>query len=124
MTYVQLKNHDGNFVSPNSGTFQAAAANADWSKAVGFYLLLTDQPGKDSWPITGATFILMHKKQDKPESAREVLAFFDWAYQNGGKLAEELDYVPMPAAVVSAVETSWKTIAGADGKPVWTGKAS
>ena len=73
MTYALLKNHDGNFVSPDSKTFQAAAANADWSKAPGFYLLLTDQPGKDSWPITGATFILMHNKQDKPESAREVL---------------------------------------------------
>jgi phosphate transport system substrate-binding protein len=124
MTYAQLKNHDGNYVSPNASTFQAAAANADWSKAPGFYLLLTDQPGKDSWPITGATFILMHHQQEKPDTAREVLNFFDWAYHNGGQLAEQLDYVPMPAAVISAVETSWKTIAGADGKPVWTGHAS
>jgi phosphate transport system substrate-binding protein len=124
MTYAQLKNHDGNYVSPNAQTFQAAAANADWSKAPGFYLLLTDQPGKDSWPITGATFILMHQKQDKPDTAREVLSFFDWAYHNGGQMAEQLDYVPMPAAVISAVESSWKTITGADGKPVWTGKAS
>jgi phosphate transport system substrate-binding protein len=125
MTFAQLKNHDGNFVSPNAQTFQAAAANADWSKAPGFYLLLTEQPGKDSWPITGATFILMHQKQDKPDNAREVLSFFDWAYHNGGQMAEQLDYVPMPAAVISAVEASWKTIvSGADGKPVWTGKAS
>jgi phosphate transport system substrate-binding protein len=124
MTYAQLKNHDGNFVSPNADTFQAAAANADWSKAPGFYLLLTDQPGKDSWPITGATFILMHHQQEKPETAREVLNFFDWAYHNGGQLAEQLDYVPMPAAVISGVEASWKTITGADGKPVWTGHAS
>jgi phosphate transport system substrate-binding protein len=124
MTYAQLKNHDGNYVSPNAQTFQAAAANADWSKAPGFYLLLTDQPGKDSWPITGATFILMHQKQDKPDTAREVLSFFDWAYHSGGQMAEQLDYVPMPAAVISAVESSWKTITGADGKPVWTGKAS
>jgi phosphate transport system substrate-binding protein len=124
MTYVQLKNHDGNYVSPNASTFQAAAANADWSKAPGFYLLLTDQPGKDSWPITGATFILMHHKQEKPDTAREVLNFFDWAYHNGGQLAEQLDYVPMPAAVISAVEQSWTTIVGADGKPVWAGKAS
>ena len=80
MTYALLKNHDGNYVSPDAKTFQAAAANADWSKAPGFYLLLTDQPGKDSWPITGATFILMHHAQDKPDSAREVLSFFDWAY--------------------------------------------
>jgi len=124
MTYAQLKNHDGNYVSPNASTFQAAAANADWSKAPGFYLLLTDQPGKDSWPITGATFILMHHQQDKPEIAREVLSFFDWAYHDGGQLAEQLDYVPMPAAVISAVEASWKTIVGPDGKPVWTGHAS
>ena len=124
MTYALLKNHDGNFVSPNANTFQAAAAAADWSKAPGFYLLLTDQPGKESWPITGATFILMHQKQDKPDTAREVLSFFDWAYHSGGQMAEQLDYVPMPAAVITAVESSWKTITGADGKPVWTGKAS
>jgi phosphate transport system substrate-binding protein len=124
MTYAQLKNREGNYVSPNSSTFQAAAANADWSKAPGFYLLLTDQPGKDSWPITGATFILMHHKQDKPDTAREVLNFFDWAYHNGSQMAEQLDYVPMPAAVISAVEASWKTVVGADGKPVWTGKGS
>jgi phosphate transport system substrate-binding protein len=124
MTYALLKNHDGNYVSPNSNTFQAAAANADWSKAPGFYLLLTNQPGKDSWPITGATFILMHHSQEKPDAAREVLNFFDWAYHNGGKLAEDLDYVPMPPAVISAVEASWKTIDGTDGKPVWSGHAS
>jgi phosphate transport system substrate-binding protein len=124
MTYALLKNKDGNFVAPSSATFQAAAASADWSKAPGFYLLLTDQPGKDSWPITGATFILMHHKQDKPETAREVLNFFDWAYHSGGPLAEQLDYVPMPASVITAVEDSWKTITGPDGKPVWSGKGS
>src|ERR1700730_6937310 len=95
MTYAQLKNHDGNFVSPEAKTFQAAAANAYWSKAPGFYLLLTDQPGKDSWPITGATFILMHKQQADPAKAQEVLTFFDWAFHNGGQMAEQLDYVPM-----------------------------
>jgi phosphate transport system substrate-binding protein len=124
MTYTLLRNRDGEFVSPTSASFQAAAANADWSKAPGFYLLLTDQPGKESWPITGATFILMHKQQTKPESAREVLNFFDWAYHNGGKLAEELVYVPMPTNVVSLVEQSWKSIVGSDGKPVWDGHAS
>jgi phosphate transport system substrate-binding protein len=124
MTYALLKNHDGNYVKPEAGTFQAAAANADWSKAPGFYLLLTDQPGKDSWPITGATFILMHRQQAKPDNAREVLNFFDWAYHNGSQLAEQLDYVPMPASVITAVEQSWKTITGGDGKPVWTGHAS
>jgi phosphate transport system substrate-binding protein len=124
MTYALLKNKDGNFVAPSAASFQAAAANADWTKAPGFYLLLTDQPGKDSWPITGATFILMHHQQEKPETAREVLNFFDWAYHNGSKLAEDLDYVPMPANVISQVEASWKTIVGADGKPVWAGKGS
>jgi phosphate transport system substrate-binding protein len=124
MTYTQLKNHDGVFVSPDSKSFQAAAANADWSKESGFYQLLTDQPGKESWPITGATFILMHKKQDKPERAKEVLGFFDWAYHNGGQMAEQLDYVPMPAKVISMVEESWKQITGPDGKPVWNGSGS
>ncbi len=124
MTYALLKNKDGAFVAPSAASFQAAAANADWSKAPGFYLLLTDQPGKESWPITGATFILMHHQQDKPANAAEVLSFFDWAYHNGGQMAEQLDYVPMPAAVISAVEASWKTITGTDGKPVWNGHAS
>jgi phosphate transport system substrate-binding protein len=124
MIFCLLKNRDGNFVAPNSASFQAAAANADWSQAPGFYLLLTDQPGKDSWPITGATFILMHKQQAKADTGREVLNFFDWAYHNGGQLAEQLDYVPMPAAVINAVEQSWKTIVGPDSKPVWTGSPS
>jgi phosphate transport system substrate-binding protein len=124
MTFCLLKNRDGNFVTPNSESFQAAAANADWSQAPGFYLLLTDQPGKESWPITGATFILMHTQQTKPDTARDVLNFFDWAYHNGGQLAEQLDYVPMPAAVISAVEQSRKTIVGPDSKPVWTGRPS
>jgi phosphate transport system substrate-binding protein len=124
MNVTQLKNHDGEFVSPDSKTFQAAAANADWSKAQGFYLLLTDQPGKDSWPITGASFILMHKQQQNPEKAKAALDFFDWAYRSGGQMAEQLDYVPIPANVVSLVEQSWKQIAGPDGKPVWTGSGS
>ena len=124
MTYTLLKNHDGAFVAPESKAFQAAAANADWTKAPGFYLLLTDQPGKESWPITGATFILMRKKQDHPDRAADVLKFFDWAYHNGSQMAEQLDYVPMPANVVKMVEDSWKQITGADGKPVWNGGGS
>ena len=124
MTYTLLRNRDGAFVAPDSKTFQAAAANADWSKAVGFYLLLTDQPGAQSWPITGASFILMHKEQAKPDTGRAVLGFFDWAFHNGGPLAEALDYVPMPASVVKAVEDSWKQIVGPDGKPVWDGHPS
>jgi phosphate transport system substrate-binding protein len=124
MNVTQLKNHDGAFVSPDSKSFQAAATNADWSKAPGFYLLLTDQPGKESWPITGANFILMHKQQQNPEKAKAVLDFFDWAYHSGGQLAEQLDYVPMPGNVVGQVEKSWSQIIGPDGKPVWKGPAS
>jgi phosphate transport system substrate-binding protein len=124
MTYTLLRNSEGTFVKPENKSFQAAAASANWSSAPGFGVLLTDQPGKDSWPITGATFILMHKQQAKPETAREVLSFFDWAYKNGGQMAEQLDYVPMPPAVVSAVEQSWKAVVGTDGKPVWKGPGS
>src|SRR5262249_17603997 len=124
LTHAVLRNKDGQFVTPDSRSFQSAAANADWSKVQDFNLLLTNQPGKDSWPITGATFILMHKAQSKPETAREAINFFEWAYHNGGKMAEELDYVAMPESVVKMVEESWQQIKGTDGKPVWTGRAS
>lgn len=109
MTYAQLKNHNGEFVKPNDFSFKAAAANADWKKASGFHELLTNEPGKESWPITGATFILMHKTQGNPETAKAVLKFFDWAYVNGGKMAEALDYVPMPENVQQLVRTAWKS---------------
>jgi phosphate transport system substrate-binding protein len=124
LTYAPLRNKDGQFVTPESRTFQSAAANADWAKVQDFYLLLTNQPGKDSWPITGATFILMHKQQGKPEVAREALTFFDWSYRNGSQMAEQLDYVPMPESVVKLVEQSWQQIKGPDGRPVWTGRPS
>jgi len=124
LTYALLRNKDGEFVSPDSAAFRAAAANADWSKSQDFYLLLTNQPGKESWPITGATFILLHKQQSKPEVAREVINFFDWAYLDGGKLADDLDYVPMPENVVKLVKQNWQQIKGPDGKPVWTGRSS
>jgi phosphate transport system substrate-binding protein len=120
LPYAKLINKEGAALTPSSRTFQAAAANADWPKAPGFYLLLTDQPGKESWPITGASFILMHKAQDKPEMPKAVLDFFAWSYDNGAKMAEDLDYVPMPASVVKQVETSWMAnIKDASGKPVW-----
>ena len=120
MNHVQMKNHDGHFVQPNIGSFKSAAAGAHWDKAPGFYEILTDEPGKDSWPITGSTFVLMHKTQDKPENAREVLKFFDWSYKNGVKMAESLDYVPMPESVVKLIEAAWKAqIKDAAGKPVW-----
>jgi phosphate transport system substrate-binding protein len=124
LVYAKLVNHDGATLEPGSKVFQAAAANADWKSAPSFYLILTDQPGKESWPITGATFILMHKKQEHPDKAKEVLAFFDWAYKNGGQLAESLDYIPMPANAVAIFEDSWKQIVGPDGKPVWNGPSS
>jgi len=120
MSYAQLENKDGNFVAPTSETFQAAAANADWSDAPGFYMVLTDQPGKDSWPITGATFILVYKNQGKPETGAAVLKFFDWAYHHGGEMAQQLDYVPMPSSVVSLVEKTWGAeITDKSGKAVW-----
>ena len=120
MNYVLLQNHDGKYVAPTSESFQAAAAGADWAHADGFYMVLTDQPGTDSWPITGATFILVYTTQDKPATGEAVLNFFDWAYHNGGKMAESLDYVPMPDSVVKLVEQTWAAnIKSADGKAVW-----
>jgi len=121
MTYVQLQNKAGKFVKPDSESFQAAATGADWKGTPGFDLMLTDQPGAKSWPITGATFILLHKTQTKTEAAQQVLTFFDWAYRHGDKLASALDYVPMPDSVVKLIEAAWKQdIKDASGKAVWT----
>ena len=106
MSYVTLQNKDGQFVNPDDKTFSAAAANAQWDKAPGYYLLLIDQSGKDSWPITGATFILLNTK--KSENTVEVLKFFSWSYQNGNKMALDLDYVPMPDKVKSKIVAEWK----------------
>jgi phosphate transport system substrate-binding protein len=120
MAYTLVKNREGGFVPPSARAFQAAAAGADWKAAPGMYLILTDAPGKDAWPIAGATFILMHKTQQKPENAKQVLSFFDWAYAKGDRLAEELDYVPMPDAVVRLIQANWKAqLRDASGKPVY-----
>ncbi len=116
MTYAQVQNSAGVFVSPDDTTFKAAAAGADWSKS--FYQILTNQPGKDAWPLTGATFILMHKVQDKPGDAAATLKFFDWAYKNGDKMADDLDYVPMPASVKASIAKAWGDIKDASGKSV------
>lgn len=105
MTYALMQNAAGQFVSPDDTAFKAAAAGADWSKS--FYQILTNQPGAQSWPLTGATFILMHKVQDKPAEAAATLKFFEWAYKNGDKTAEDLDYVPMPASVKAQVQKLW-----------------
>ena len=120
MTYTLLQNKEGVFVAPNDKTFQSAAAGADWKNAPGFYEILTDEPGKNSWPITGATFILMHKAQADGEKAKEVLKFFSWAYQNGEQMALELDYIPMPGDVVNLVQSAWKAeIKDPAGKALW-----
>lgn len=116
MTYALLKNKDGVFVAPDDESFKAAAAGADWTKS--FYQLITNQPGKNAWPITTATFILMSLKQDKPANATEAFKFFTWAYKNGDKVALDLDYVPLPDSVVSAVEKAWGQVKDSAGKPV------
>jgi phosphate transport system substrate-binding protein len=120
MTYAQLQNKDGAFITPDDETFQAAAAYADWKNAPGYYQILTNQPGKNSWPITGASFILIHKSQDKPASAQEVLKFFDWSFKNGQKMAQDLDYVPLPDALTKQIAETWKTqVKDASGKALW-----
>jgi len=120
MTHAQLQNRDGQFVQPDDETFKAAAAGAEWSRTPGYGVVLTNQAGKNSWPVTGASFILMHKTQADAARAKEVLNFFSWAYRNGGAMAAELDYVAMPAAVVTMVEDSWKAqLKDAAGKAIW-----
>jgi phosphate transport system substrate-binding protein len=120
LPHAVMANREGQFVAPDDDAFKAAAAGADWAKAPGMYLILTDQAGKGSWPITGASFILMHKVQDKPENAKEVFKFFDWSFKNGAKMAEELDYVPMPEAVVKLIRSEWKAqVKDASGKALY-----
>ena len=122
MSYAMLMNKAGASVAPSAESFQAAAASADWSKADSYYLILTDQAGAKSWPITGASFILMHKQPDDPAAAKEALKFFAWAYKDGAKMAAELDYVPLPDSLISQVKKTWTTqIKSADGKPIWAG---
>jgi phosphate transport system substrate-binding protein len=120
MTYAAVQNKDGQFVQPDDTAFQAAAAGADWKNAPGFGAILTNQPGKASWPVTGASFILMHVKQDKPQNGVEVLKFFDWAFANGQKMAEELDYVSLPPPLVGQIKEAWKTqLKDGAGKALW-----
>jgi phosphate transport system substrate-binding protein len=107
LTYAGIVNKDGKTVQPTVEAFQAAAANADWAKSPGYYVILTDQPGEASWPITGATFILMHKTPVDKAASAEAIKFFKWAFEKGDKIAEELDYIPMPDAVVKLIEKTW-----------------
>ena len=111
-------NKRGKTVAPSAASFQAAAANADWGSRTIIIVILADQPGAESWPIAGATFILMYKKPDDAAASTDALKFFDWAYDKGGKAAEDLDYVPLPASVVAQIEKTWAEIMGPDGKPV------
>ena len=119
LTYGDMINHDGQKIAPMSEAFAAAAANADWKNAAGFYLLLTDQPGAQSWPITASTFIIMPTAVKDPAASTAALKFFDWAYKNGGEAAKSLDYIPMPENVVDLVKREWASdIKGSDGKPL------
>ena len=116
MAHVQLRNQAGNFVNPDDSSFKAAAAGAEWAKS--FYQILTEQPGAGSWPITGATFILMHGRQDKPAQGSASLRFFEWAYNNGDAMATELEYVPLPATVKDLVRREWAKIQDGAGKAI------
>jgi phosphate transport system substrate-binding protein len=120
MTTVKMINKDGKAVKPDAAAFQAAAANADWANSENYHVVLTNQPGADSWPIAGATFILMYQQPQDPASSAAALKFFDWAYTKGGKAAEELDYVPLPPPVIAQIEKTWAEIKGPDGKPVFS----
>ncbi len=119
MSYTNMINAEGKTVAPTSASFSAAAANADWS-APGFFQILTNQPGAASWPITGASFILVYKKPEDAAAVLQVLKFYDWAYNNGQKAADDLDFVPLPAKLVGLIEASWKAnITDANGQPIW-----
>src|SRR5215469_544158 len=109
MAYVNLINSAGKKVSPNAESFQAAAANADWANAPGFHLILTNQPGDKSWPITGASFILLHSTPPDPAATSAALKFFDWAFKNGAQMASELDYVPLPESLIKQVRATWQS---------------
>ena len=120
LSHTQLKNKDGQFLQPDDENFKAAAASAEWTKTPGFAVILTDAAGKNSWPITGVSYILMHKAQADANKGKEVVKFFDYAYKNGAPAAAELDYVPMPASVVKLVQDAWKAnLKDASGKAIY-----
>jgi len=121
MTYTKLVNKDGKAVAPSAAAFQAASNAVDWSKAPGFYMLLTNEPGADTWPISAATFIIVHKEPKDPAAVAEALKFFDWAYKNGDGMADELAYVPLPDSLVDLIKKSWAANITSGGKPVYAG---
>lgn len=122
MNYILLRNRAGRFIKPTIETFQAAAADADWAHAPGFHVVLTNQPGTQSWPISGASFILLHKEQRNVATARTMLSFFDWSFKHGDSVAKALGYVPLPQGVVEQVENAWTNkLHGAKGQTLWKG---
>ena len=122
MAYTLLTNKSGAVVAPNADSFQAAAANADWAHSEGYYLILTDQAGAKSWPITGASFILVYKEPSDAAAVGEALKFFAWAYKDGASMAAQLDYVPLPAPLIAQVKKTWTSEITSAGHPVWSGK--
>jgi phosphate transport system substrate-binding protein len=122
LTYTDLINKEGKKVEPTAASFSAAAANADWSSQPGYGVILANQPGAETWPMTAATWILVYKQPEDAAATAEALKFFAWSYEKGGEMAAELDYVPMPDSVVKSVEAMWtKDIVGSDGKPLYNG---
>jgi phosphate transport system substrate-binding protein len=119
LTYTKMVNKDGKVVEPSIAAFQAAASKADWAGAKGYYLILTNQAGEASWPITGASFILMYKNPVDAAATLTALKFFDWAYKSGGDMAQQLSYVPIPANVVDLVRQTWASAITENGKSVW-----
>ena len=123
MAYTQLKNAAGNFVQPSAETF-AAAGNADWQNTPGFNIVLTNQQDPQAWPISAATYILVHKNPTNPENVKNVLKFFDWAYTSGDDAAKSLDFVPFTSASKAIFRDSWKQVVGTDGQPLYTSTAA
>jgi len=119
LSYALMQNKAGKYVAPTIETFQSAAANADWSNAPGIYMVLTDQPGDNSWPITGASFILIHKNQVNASKAKEMLKYFKWSYDNGTETAKKLHYVPIPSNVIRLVENQWKAQLRSGSTSIW-----
>ena len=119
LTYTKLVNKAGKTVEPSLQAFQAAAAGADWANAKNYYLILTDQPAADAWPIVGASFIIVYKQPSDPAALQTALKFFDWAYKSGEDMAKQLDYVPMPDNVVQVIQKTWaEEIKGGGGCPL------
>jgi phosphate transport system substrate-binding protein len=118
LAHAQVQNQAGRFVQPDDETFKAAAVGASWKSVPGMGVVLTNQAGENAWPLTGASFILLHAKQDKPDTGKAVLQFFEWAFKSGGRMAEDLDYVPIPEAVVKEIQSTWKSVTDGSGKPL------